>query len=523
MSIMDKLKKNSKLKVLHRIDGSAQDYGRRDDADKKQSQVNTLADVTIFQSNYGKYATMQKYPVIKNDGVVIYNPVDIDTFSPLGERVDFPYKIKICCATFSTNKKKGLSHVYRLAEQFEEFDFILCGRLDGAPDLRNIHLMGMLDNVELAKVMRSCDLFLFPSENEACPNVVLEAMASGLPVIYKDSGATSEIVGRCGIPMGEEFEADVQHIISNRPVLSAETRDRAIEGYSPDIIFELYIKAILNAERKPVKRYFDSTNRVDAWKVVVDKRLAWFKERADNPSFWEDSWSAKVNVPRELNKARRGCRSFHKKMFRKWIPKDLPVLEGGCGFGSVVMSLQSESYDVIGVDFSASTIQQSKRLAPDLNIEYGDIFKLDFPDNNFGAYISLGVVEHYWDGPEKAFNEAYRVIKPGGIFICSVPYFSPIRRLREYMGDYSSQEVLGKDKFYQYAFTNEEFSILLSSSGFSVVDRYCYASILGARKDLWGFERLYGLVPSTIRKVVTRIDLGKSIFGHMIAFVAIKK
>ena len=99
-------KKNSKLKVLHRIDGSAQDYGRRDDADKKQSQVNTLADVTIFQSNYGKYATMQKYPVIKNDGVVIYNPVDIDTFSPLGERVDFPYKIKICCATFSTNKKR---------------------------------------------------------------------------------------------------------------------------------------------------------------------------------------------------------------------------------------------------------------------------------------------------------------------------------------------------------------------------------------------------------------------------------
>ncbi len=250
-------RRNKNLKVVHRIDGSAQDYGRTGNADKIQSRVNTLADITIFQSNYGKYATTQKYPVIKNDGPVIYNPVDIKAFRPDGERLNFPNSVNICCATFSTNKKKGLNTIYKLAEEYKGFDFFLCGRFDNAPALKNIHLMGMLDKGELARIMRSCDLFLFPSENEACPNVVLEAMASGLPIIYKNSGGTAEIVGGCGIPLGENFEADVRHIMSKRTVLSSETRDKAIKRFSPDTIFAIYIDAILKAERKPVKNFFN--------------------------------------------------------------------------------------------------------------------------------------------------------------------------------------------------------------------------------------------------------------------------
>lgn len=250
-------KKNKKLKVLHRIDGSAQDYGRTDNADQKQAKINALADVTIFQSNYGRYATREKFNVIGNDGPVIYNPVDIETFKPEGERVDLASGIRICCATFSTNKKKGLDTIYRLAERYTDFHFIICGRTDSDIHLENISFMGMLDKPDLSRTMRSSDLFLFPSENETCPNVVLEAMASGLPIIYEDSGGTAELVEDCGIPLGSDFEADVQRIMSEQDLFAKRARERAVNIFNPDIVFDLYINAALEAKRKPVKGFFD--------------------------------------------------------------------------------------------------------------------------------------------------------------------------------------------------------------------------------------------------------------------------
>ncbi|MCH9015950.1 MAG: hypothetical protein IH877_09730, partial [Gemmatimonadetes bacterium] len=42
------------LRVVQRVDGSARDYGRYDDADARQARVNTLADLTVFQSAYSR-------------------------------------------------------------------------------------------------------------------------------------------------------------------------------------------------------------------------------------------------------------------------------------------------------------------------------------------------------------------------------------------------------------------------------------------------------------------------------------
>ena len=46
---------------------------------------------------------------------------------------------------------------------------------------------------EIAKILKQAQIFLFPSENEACSNTVIEALASGLPVLYHDSGGTPEL------------------------------------------------------------------------------------------------------------------------------------------------------------------------------------------------------------------------------------------------------------------------------------------------------------------------------------------
>lgn len=52
---------------------------------------------------------------------------------------------------------------------------------------------GHLTGGDLARAYADADLFLFPSETETLGNVILEALASGLPVIVSDRGGCREI------------------------------------------------------------------------------------------------------------------------------------------------------------------------------------------------------------------------------------------------------------------------------------------------------------------------------------------
>lgn len=51
---------------------------------------------------------------------------------------------------------------------------------------------GYLDGEELAAIYATCDIFLFPSTTDTFGNVVLEAQASGLPVVVSDAGGPQE-------------------------------------------------------------------------------------------------------------------------------------------------------------------------------------------------------------------------------------------------------------------------------------------------------------------------------------------
>ena len=58
----------------------------------------------------------------------------------------------------------------------------------------NTAFLGRLEGDELAHAYASCDLFVFPSISETFGNVVLEALASGLPVVAANMGGPKSIV-----------------------------------------------------------------------------------------------------------------------------------------------------------------------------------------------------------------------------------------------------------------------------------------------------------------------------------------
>jgi glycosyltransferase involved in cell wall biosynthesis len=59
-----------------------------------------------------------------------------------------------------------------------------------------VRFLGGRDDV--ADLYRAADLLVFPSRAEGCPNAVLEAMASGLPVVASDVAGNREVLGEDG-------------------------------------------------------------------------------------------------------------------------------------------------------------------------------------------------------------------------------------------------------------------------------------------------------------------------------------
>ena len=263
------------VRVVQRVDGSAQDYGRFDDADAKQAKVNLLADLTIFQSNYSKHSSREKFRVIHQDGPVIYNPVDTEIFRPDGDQMPLPGSMRVCNVSWSTNIKKGTWQIGEIARENPDINFVLCGRYNALPDLPNICTLGHMDRAGIASALRSCQIFLNLSENDPCPNVVIEALASGLPVLYKDSGGVHELVGDCGVAITPEtFRYGLDKLRRSHTLLSRQARDRALKHFSPDIIFPQYLDAMASSRPRDLPRFWDKLKlRVKGFPVLSPQTI----------------------------------------------------------------------------------------------------------------------------------------------------------------------------------------------------------------------------------------------------------
>ena len=55
------------------------------------------------------------------------------------------------------------------------------------------------ERADIPELMRGMDLFVLPSLREGISNTILEAMASGLPVVATDDPIRREIVGDAGL------------------------------------------------------------------------------------------------------------------------------------------------------------------------------------------------------------------------------------------------------------------------------------------------------------------------------------
>lgn len=103
--------------------------------------------------------------------------------------------------------------------------------------------------------------------------------------------------------------------------------------------------------------------------------------------------------------------------------KGKDVIDLGCGCGQNAIALAKMGAKVTGIDFSEGQIEEAGKLASkheqSIDFETGDISDLSFlPDSKFDMAISACAIA-YVEDIESTFREAFRILKPGGLFVLS--------------------------------------------------------------------------------------------------------
>jgi len=238
-----KLKRKG-LRIVHRVDGPISVYrGSSDSAvDRSIAAINAeVADATIFQSRF----SMQKHLEMDlqfREPIVIYNACNKKYFHPASETRSRERPWRIVGTAWSDNVKKGLGIYQWLDENLDHsrFSVTFVGRTKG--EFRNIRVVEAMPSLELGEFLRTQDVYLAPSEDDPCSNALVEALACGLPAIFRDSGGHPELVGKAGLPFNKA--EDILGLLEN---LTANYEGFRQQIQAPDMekVAQQYLKCLL--------------------------------------------------------------------------------------------------------------------------------------------------------------------------------------------------------------------------------------------------------------------------------------
>ena len=135
------------------------------------------------------------------------------------------------------------------------------------------------------------------------------------------------------------------------------------------------------------------------------------------------------------------------------LKKGMKLLEPGCGRGDFLSNFKKLDLDVEGVDISSESLNFDN----DLKIKLCDIEKekLPFSNDTFDVVFSKSFIEHL-SKPEKYLEEAFRVLKPGGILLTLVPDWES--NYKKYFDDFTHKSPFTKialeDAYKMFGFSD---------------------------------------------------------------------
>jgi len=252
--------------------------------------VIALADVVMTTGT----GVAQVHPGVSALGsrlVPFYPPVDTSVFTPdprhrASARAEFgvPPGGLLVGTVANLNPQKGLEHFVAVAEALHarraDIQFVILG---SAMETQEAYEATIRRSVEVSAAGRACalriidpgervselvpgfDLFLLTSvpRSEGVSTTVLEAMASGVPVVSTNVGALSEVImdgvtGRLVAPLDDDAFVEVASVLLGdadaRARMGVEARLRAVKLYDVEVSADAHLRAYERAAARAERR-----------------------------------------------------------------------------------------------------------------------------------------------------------------------------------------------------------------------------------------------------------------------------
>jgi glycosyltransferase involved in cell wall biosynthesis len=192
-----------------------------------------------------------KYPI-----KVIHNPFNTEAFTKRKSHSKKQHAV-LYAGRFSVDK--GIALYLNLAKQFSDITFLIAGAGDVEDDVRkadremaNVEYLGSLNREQLFNTFDKVDYLILPSiwyENN--PNIIIEAMSFGLPVIGSNLGGIPELIGG-----GRGFLFD--------PLKPASLPDlmKSLDTLSPEAYQEVSEKSMAFAQTLSFENYYNQLSAI---------------------------------------------------------------------------------------------------------------------------------------------------------------------------------------------------------------------------------------------------------------------
>jgi glycosyltransferase involved in cell wall biosynthesis len=174
------------------------------------------SDALIAVSKYTVNELTELYGINKNKIYVIYNGVDIERFKPRSNRIELRRELgldpdkKVVLFVGRLYHRKGLETLLKsvplVLKEFSNVKFVISGTgfKQKEESLRNlakeldiedhVTFLGYVPDNKLPLLYSASDIFVLPAIYENFPFAILEAQATGLPVISTNVGGISEFL-----------------------------------------------------------------------------------------------------------------------------------------------------------------------------------------------------------------------------------------------------------------------------------------------------------------------------------------
>jgi glycosyltransferase involved in cell wall biosynthesis len=222
------------------------------------------ADYVFFQSEFSKRSADLFLGPRQRACEVLYNAVDTRVFVPAPSD---PARGELVLLLAGSHKHAyrvttALHTLARLVPAWPSARLVVAGRLGWcsseatahaeverqASDLgirEHVQIRGAYSQATAPALFQACHMLLHTQYNDACPTVVLEAMACGLPVVHSHSGGTPELVGDTagiGVPARQGWDEEdppdpdqlaeaIARVHQQRAAFASAARRRAVERF----------------------------------------------------------------------------------------------------------------------------------------------------------------------------------------------------------------------------------------------------------------------------------------------------